>query len=77
MLEDNHGGWCRLLLRLELSGLAVVGVVSPQHLSVQPHLLELAATLRAHGVEDPPIPRTPVTYARLIQELSLLGLLSV
>ena len=76
MLEDNHGGWCRLLLRLELSGLAVVGVVSPHHLSVEPHLLELAASLRTHGVENPPIPRHPITYSRLIQELTSLGLLS-
>ena len=76
MLEDSHGGWCRLLLRLELSGLAVVGVVSPHHLSVEPHLFELAASLRTHGVENPPIPRHPITYSRLIQELTSLGLLS-
>ena len=76
MLEDSHGGWYQLLLRLELSGLTVVGVVSAPHLSVEPDLLELVASLRTHGVENPPLPVHPITYSRLIQELTSLGLLS-
>ena len=77
MLEDNHGGWCRLRLKLGLSGLAVVNVVSPQTPFIQPHLLELAADLRAHGIDIPNIPSAPITYVRLLHQLSLLGLLPV
>ena len=77
MLEDSHGGWCRLRLKLQLSGLAVVNVVGPLNHSVQPHLMELSAILHAHGILAPPIPRNPTTYAHLIQILSLLGLLTI
>ena len=77
MLEDSHGGWCRLRLKLQLSGLAVVNVVGPLNHSVQPHLMELSAILHAHGILAPPIPRNPTTYAHLIQILSLLGLLAI
>ena len=76
MLEDSPGAWRRLLLRLSLAGLTVIGIINPQQLSVQPHLLELTATLRSHGIDDPPIPLYPVTHSHLIQELSVLGLLS-
>ena len=76
MLEDNHGGWCRLRLKLGLSGLVVVNVISPQTQFIQPYLFELAAGLHAHGIDAPSIPSTPVTYVRLINQLSLLGLLS-
>ena len=77
MLEDSHGGWCRLRLKLQLSGLAVVHVIGPLTHSVQPHLMELSAILHAHGISTPPIPGNPTTYAQLIQVLSLLGLLSL
>ena len=77
VLEDHHGGWCRLQLKLGLSGLAVVNVISPQASFVQPHLLELAGILRANGVDVPTIPSVPTTYVRLLYQLSLLGLLNV
>ena len=77
MLEDSHGGWCRLRLKLGLSGLVVVNVICPQTSFMQPHLVEFAAGLHAHGIDFPTIPSSPVTYAQLIHKLSLLGLLSV
>ena len=76
MLEDHHGGWCRLRLKLALSGLAVVNVISPRTQFMQPHLLEFAASLPAHGIDAPTVPSAPVTYAHLIHKLFLLGLLS-
>ena len=75
MLEDSHGGWSRLQLRLELSGLVVVNVISPSTQFIQPHLLELVAGLQAHGIDVPSIPSAPITYARLIYKLFFLGLL--
>ena len=77
MLEDSPGGWCRLKLKLGLSGLVVANVICPQPSFMQPHLVEFVASLQAHGIDLSTIPSGPVSYAQLIHNLSVLGLLSV
>ena len=76
-MEDKHGGWSELELKLKGEGLKLDGTqVTKSPASVKDRLKDLINHAQQQGVEVPNPPSGPVSYTVLVRDLSALGLLT-